>query len=205
MRELVNLYLFHWTPDRAIWLGGQTLWWDARCAGIYIGFGLAVLCHLQLARSAEKLPTSRDLLLGTFFAIPLLLDVVSVQQGLRAPSNDARYITGLLFGSAFALYVLSAFVVLVRIRSDHVSPWNRRRFFLVPCVITVVGSVLAQWDSVVTYVLLQVFAVFGCVSLLSVLSIGTFAVAEHRARGLVTLVFLVAARLASRRSARRGA
>jgi len=60
--ELLARYLLHWTPERAIWLGGQTLSWDARCAGIYAGFGIALLvqliwhCHVKSCRRGHLWP-----------------------------------------------------------------------------------------------------------------------------------------------------
>ena len=112
LTELLNTYFLHWSPEKALWIGAHTLSWDARCAGIHIGFGIGVLCHLLLDRRASRLPRLSILALAGLLFIPLFLDVFTVELGLRAPSNDWRFLTGLMFGEALSVFLFPAFVML---------------------------------------------------------------------------------------------
>lgn len=107
-------YLFlHWVPEKAIYVGGHTLPWDARCAGIYLGFGLALAW--TLVGGSKKVIISRlpILALNTIMLVPLCLDVLSLILKLRYPSNEIRYLTGIFFGSALCIYLYSALIILI--------------------------------------------------------------------------------------------
>ena len=43
----------------------------------------------------------------------MFIDLISIWAGLREPSNAMRYLTGILFGGAFSVYLYPAFVSLV--------------------------------------------------------------------------------------------
>ena len=113
MSEVLDRLLFHWVPSKALIIGGRALSWDARCAGIYIGFALALLVQLLVARRARSLPAPMLLLaVGAISSLPMFLDLYTIESGMRAASNDVRYLTGLLFGSGFCLFLYPACVVV---------------------------------------------------------------------------------------------
>src|SRR6185503_1255622 len=93
---ILDAVLLHWTPEKAIWIGDLTLPWDARCAGIYIGFGVGTLFHLIVEARANRLPPLPALLFFAGLLAPLFIDVGTAQLGLRSASNDWRLLTGAL-------------------------------------------------------------------------------------------------------------
>lgn len=111
--ETFQRLVLHWTPDRALYIGGHTHPWDARCAGIYAGIGAGLVWLLCAHRRAGKIPplpiAACALLLGSL----LFVDVATLWAKLRAPSNEIRYLTGILFGGNLLLFVYPAFVSLV--------------------------------------------------------------------------------------------
>ncbi len=179
--ELLNHYLLHWMPEKAIWIGGHTLSWDARCAVIYIGFGAGVLCQLAVWRTGGRLPFFRVVLLAALFMLPLFGDVLAIAAQFKAPSNDVRYATGLLWGAAFSIYLLPAFLVLARPPGHaptEAVPWK----LVAPLVAACAGAwFLKRWDHLVAYGILETLGIFGCFSLAGILAIGLF----HAARRAV--------------------
>lgn len=129
MLELLDACLFHWSPEKAIRLGAHTLSWDARCAGIHVGVGIGLLYHLLVDRRARQLPPPAILLAAGALFIPLFADVAAVQQGLRAPSNEWRFLTGLAFGQALSVFVYPAFVTLAAVQgAERAVLCGLRRF-----------------------------------------------------------------------------
>lgn len=107
MQEFLARYLFHWSPERAIWLGGHTLSWDARCAGIYAGFGITLVFFL-LDQRHSKAPLRTTMTAAALLSLPMLLDVATVHYQIRLPHNSLRHLTGLLFGIAFCCLLFPA-------------------------------------------------------------------------------------------------
>lgn len=196
MGEFLNSHLFHWTPAKAIWLGGHTLSWDARCAGIYIGFGLGALYMLAAEWNAWRMPSVRVLAGTTIFALPLLVDVVTITYGPRAPSNDARYLTGLLLGGALSRCLVPAFMFVIRARPHGETTRGAWQWFVPPLSLGAVAFLGKQWDSVIAYGLLEALAVFGCGSLIGILAVGTVklvgnGVSYRRAAKRVSVVMMI--------------
>ena len=169
MPEFLNTYIFHWLPSRAIWIAGHTLSWDARCAGIYIGFGIGVLYHLVTDRKAKNLPPLPILITSTFLFFPLFIDVFAISYGFREPSNDIRYLTGLLFGMAFSVYLFPPFIMLSHDRAhDHPAINSFYRFALL--LIFIVGAFfLKAWNTKLSYVILESLSFAGFASLFGTL------------------------------------
>lgn len=172
MFEFLNTYLFHWMQEKAVWIGGHTLSWDARCSGIYIGLGIGVLWHLLLDKKAKNLPPLYILLFSSLLFIPLFADVFTVRYGFRPPSNDLRFLTGLLFGQAFSVYIYPAFITLTVAAGCEraaIDSWHRFTVLLV----IIAGAYLARFlDHIAVYYLLESLAVFGCLSLFAVIVFG---------------------------------
>jgi len=211
--ELLNTYLFHWVPAKALWIGGHTLSWDARCAGIYAGFGAGVLCQLALGWSRRSAPSARLLAASFLFMLPLFLDVLSLFLGQRAPSNDVRFFTGLLFGGALSACLFPAIVFLLCPRDAAAGTPGIGRLFALIAGTVVAVFFLKSWDSFVAYGMIEALCVFGCLSLAGILAVGTFKAAgfilEKKDPAKNTLVLLLICLLsgcaAPQRVARTGA
>jgi uncharacterized membrane protein len=193
--EPLNRYLFHWLPEKAIWIGGHTLSWDARCAGIYIGFGAGVLCQLAAGRTRGRLPSVRVALLAALFMLPLFVDVLAIAAQFKAPSNDMRYATGLLWGAAFSIYLFPAFLILARPPGHAPAEVAPRKFIALLAAACASAWFLKGWDHLVAYGILETLAIFGCLGLAGILVIGLFHAARHAVlpRAVTTIVPLAAA------------
>jgi uncharacterized membrane protein len=152
-------------PEKAIWIGGHTLSWDARCSGIYIGVGIGVLYQLIVCIKAMYLPRPSILLFAGVLFIPLFLDVFTVQYGVRQASNDLRFLTGLLFGQALSIYLYPAFIrlaVAVGREKAAIDSWYKFAGLL---VITAGAFLTKYFQHLAAYYILELLAVFGCLSL----------------------------------------
>ena len=163
----LNQYLFHWSPDKAIFIGGQTISWDARCAGIYIGYGLGGLYHVFVTKRTNMLPPIPILLIILFLFLPLFLDVFSLVLDIRRPSNNVRYLTGLMFGYALSVFLYPAFI---RLWSGKNHGNASKSYLIRLCVpMAMIGTVffLRYCDYILSYIVLQTLAFWGFLSLLA--------------------------------------
>ncbi len=170
--EFLDRYLFHWMPSKAIWIGGQTLSWDARCAGIYLGFALGVLYQLSAGRVAWRMPSARFLAVTVFLMLPLFADVFAIHTGLKAPSNDTRLLTGLLWGEAFSLSLLPAVMNLFHPLGREENWLVSLKLFAPLPAIGIAAFVLKAWDNTIAYGILETLCIVGFLSLLVILSAG---------------------------------
>lgn len=161
----LNQYLFHWSPDKAIFIGGQPLSWDARCAGIYIGYGLGGLYHIFIAKKTNALPAVPILFVITLLFLPLFLDVFSLELDLRSPSNNIRYLTGLMFGYALSVYLYPAFIRLFSNEKHDKASISSFGKLYVPLVLIGIGFFLKYWNIIVSHIILQTLAFWGFLSL----------------------------------------
>jgi uncharacterized membrane protein len=172
--EFLNTYIFHWAPSKAIWIGGHTLSWDARCAGIYAGFGIGLLYHFFSDKKAKNLPPLPILVAATLLFPPLFIDVFTIKYALRVASNDIRYLTGLLFGSAFSIYLYPSFVML-SISRGHDRPAISSLYKLAALLSFIIAAFLLKaWDTVFAYVILEALSFWGFLSLFAILMFGIF-------------------------------
>lgn len=172
MFYFLNKYIFHWVPEKAIWIGGHTLSWDARCSGIYIGFGIGALYHLLISKKKAGFPSFAVAVLKAVFLLPLFVDVFTITSGFRIPSNEIRYITGLLFGEAFSWIVFPAFAILAHATTAHDAERNSSgdmRGAISILIVIVMAFILKFWDSVISYIILEALSVFGFLSLFTIL------------------------------------
>lgn len=174
MFEFLDIYLFHWMPEKAIWIGGHTLSWDARCSGIYIGFGIGILYHLLLSKNAKNLPPLTILLTISLLFIPLFMDVVTVKYGIRQPSNDLRFLTGLLFGQALSVYLYPAFITLTVATGCEKAAIDSWYKFVGLLVITAGAFWVKSLQHIAAYYVLEMLAVFGCLSLFAIIILGVY-------------------------------
>lgn len=174
MRNLLDQYLFHWTPERAIWLGGKTLTWDARCAGIYAGICIALLFHLLLLRNNAKLPPRSVLTAAAVLVLPMFVDVISIHFQVRQPINSIRHLTGLLFGISFCSVLYPAVRQLLGAVSFPVARLSIQLLLLLASI-GVLTSSLTQWDRLFSYYLLEFLSWGGFVGLATLIASGLFA------------------------------
>lgn len=173
MRELLAHYLFHWTPDRAIWLGGQTLSWDARCAGIYAGFGIALSYHLLFRRLHAQLPSRSLMTTAAVVSLPMFIDVTVIHFELHAPSNLLRHLTGLWFGLAFCCLLYPAILQVAGFGAASAASGSAdRRRLLLLAAIGSAASALSLVDRLPVYYLLEGLAWLGLGGLTSLIGIG---------------------------------
>lgn len=172
MAEFLDSVLFHWTAERAIWVGGHTLSWDARCAGIYAGFAAGALYQLIAGWRRWALPPLRVLAAAGLLALPLFVHVASLYLGYAGPAvNELRWGSGLLFGSALSVALVPALAVLYR-RAVEDGEGATLRYFAPILLPLVAAFLLPRWDSIVAFALLQSLSWLGFVALACILAAG---------------------------------
>lgn len=179
MSDFLNIYIFHWTPAKAIWIGGHTLSWDARCAGIWIGFGITILFHLLAGRKAKYLPARPVLILCSLLFLPLFIDVFTLHYGYRMPVNDIRLLTGLSFGTAFGVFLYPTFIKLAYSKALARPTLNSLSKLILLFTLVLGAFFLKSIDHVVIFFILESFAVWGFLSLFVMISAGVFIVLKN--------------------------
>lgn len=91
----------HRLPERSLVLGGVQMLVCSRCAGIYLG----LLCGALLPAGRWVARHSWPIVIGV--ALPMLLDVLTQDLGLRPSWHPARLATGWLLGLGLTLLALS--------------------------------------------------------------------------------------------------
>lgn len=91
----------HRLPERSLVLGGVQMLVCSRCAGIYLG----LLCGAVLPAGRWVARHSWPLALSV--SLPMLVDVLTQDLGLRASWHPARLVTGWLLGLGLTLLALS--------------------------------------------------------------------------------------------------
>jgi uncharacterized membrane protein len=96
--------LCHQLPERSLFAGGFQLPVCARDTGLYVGFALALVVLVILARGRRptELPAWPVLLMIGLFVGAMAADGVTSYAGLRTTTNDIRLITGLITGWGLA-------------------------------------------------------------------------------------------------------
>lgn len=155
-----------------MWIGEYTLLWDARCSGIYIGFGISVIYHLVYNWRTSALPPPVVIFFNAVMLAALPLDVLTIVLGLREPSNDIGFLTGLLFGAAVCVFLYPSFVVLTRKNIQAVSALPSLQKALLHYLIVASAAIMVKWDNPFFYVFLSVLSIFGFLSLVAMLMIG---------------------------------
>jgi uncharacterized membrane protein len=158
--------------EKAIYVGGHSLCWDARCAGIYTGFGVGLVWMFLVGRKSKNLPSWPILLLNTLMFTPLFIDLISIWSGLREPSNDIRYLTGILFGGAFSMYLYPAFIALVFQEGRNRPPVNSFTQYGIFLFMNVGIFFVKEMDGVIAYVALSGLSFLGFGGLVVILLAG---------------------------------
>lgn len=172
MPEILERYFFHWTPERAIWLGGIPLSWDGRCAGIYAGFAIALLFQSLFCRGEKRLPPLALVATAAVLSLPMFIDVLTIHFQLRTPANSIRHLTGTLFGISFCCLLYPAARQLAT-RSGKSLPSSWPQILL----IYVAGtgfSALTLWNNAISYYLLESLSWVGFTGMAITISAGLF-------------------------------
>ncbi len=154
MHDFLLKYLYHWTPERAIWLGGETLTWDARCAGIYTGFAVALLFFLIISRNQSRLPLLPVLVTAVVFIVPMFIDLLTINLHLRVANNSIRHLTGVFFGISFCSFLYPAVRQLFPVIIASAVITVPRILFLY--LIGTLVSSLTLLDTLLSYYLLEI-------------------------------------------------
>ena len=97
-------YVCHQIPERSLFIAGHPLAVCSRCAGLYVGFAIAVLFY-PLLRSLRDvgIPQRKWLLMA---ALPLALDFSLGFLGIWQNTHLSRFATGTLLGAVAVFYVM---------------------------------------------------------------------------------------------------
>src|SRR5262249_35938618 len=98
----------HQISDRSFGFYGHQLGVCSRCTGIYAGFALGLIFYPVLRSLKETTFPARSFLV--FAIIPMAIDFALGYLGLWANTFFSRTLTGLIFGSIVAFYILPGFV-----------------------------------------------------------------------------------------------
>lgn len=172
MTNFLNIYIFHWVPEKAIYISGQSLPWDARCAGIYTGFGIGLIYLLLTGRKDRNLPRLSILIINTFMFIPIFIDLLTIWISMREPSNDIRYLTGILFGGALSIYLYPAFISLAFSDNQNSTSINSFTKYGIFLFLSTTAFFVKVIDSIVVFIILTSLSVLGFGGLIVILSIG---------------------------------
>lgn len=159
-------------PEKAIYIGGHSLLWDARCAGIYIGFGIGLIWMFFTGRKKKNLPPRPILLTNTFMFCPIFIDLISIWGGLREPLNEIRYLTGILFGGAFSLYLYPAFIAIVFSDGRDNAAINSFRKYGIFILVIIAAFFVKEIDNIVVFVALSGLSFIGFGGLVIILLVG---------------------------------
>lgn len=173
LSEFLNIYIFHWVPEKALYIGGHSFLWDARCAGIYIGFGIGLLYLLIAGRKDKDLPPRHILLINTLMFLPMFIDLISIWVGFRAPSNAMRYLTGILFGGALSIYLYPAFISLVFSGGRNHSAINSIIKYGIFLFAGITAFFVKRIDSMVVFIVLSSLSLVGFISFIVMVLIGS--------------------------------
>jgi len=166
--DLLSAAVLHWTPEKAIWIGGHTLSWDARCAGIHIGFALGLLFHLAVEPRANQLsPALATGFLAGLFA-PLFIDVGTVHWGLRSASNDWRLLTGCWFGIGVSAFLYPAVVARTSIRGANRAAISSINKWVALIALGAAPVLAIRTDSPQVFYALEALAIVGNLALFAI-------------------------------------
>lgn len=166
---LINKYIFHWTPEKAVYVGGHSLLWDARCSGIYIGIGIGLIWHFIYARRKKNLPMWPVLLISVFLLSFMFVDLLTVLFNIRETSNDVRLLTGILFGSSLALFIYPAFVSFFLQRKETHTGMHSISMYIIYLALNVLAFCLIKLNWVVIFYMMSILSIIGFVGILLIL------------------------------------
>lgn len=112
VEEVIQLFNFmgslvcHQKPERTLWIGGHYLPVCARDTGAFAGLFLGYAILLFWRKKEAKGPP--NLYMSLTMMLPLWIDSFGQLFGFWVSTNDSRLLTGLLFGTALAPWLIYA-------------------------------------------------------------------------------------------------
>jgi uncharacterized membrane protein len=97
----------HQSDARSLHLAGEKLGVCARCTAVYFGFLFGVVLQLVF-RSLRSRKAHRQIFIIS--VLPMMLDILLNDSGLRASTTISRLVTGGLFGAAMPWFILPLLV-----------------------------------------------------------------------------------------------
>jgi uncharacterized membrane protein len=172
--EAFEVYVLHWVPEKAIYIGGHTLPWDARCSGIYVGIGFGLVWMFLTGRESGRLPKFPILCMNTAMCLPLFIDVASIWLKARAPSNEIRYLTGCMFGSSLTVYMYPTFISLL-LKNFHcraaIDSYSKYGLFL---LLLMSVFLLKNLNNTFAFWIASALSIFGFTGIYAILSANVF-------------------------------
>jgi uncharacterized membrane protein len=98
--------LCHGFEERCIEMFGVAMPICSRCTGIYLGMLLGILTYAAAGFALKSAPAFNKVAL-LIAVLPLALDGGTQAMMLRESTNPLRIVSGLMAGTAFAMWVLS--------------------------------------------------------------------------------------------------
>jgi uncharacterized membrane protein len=110
----------HQIPERSFQYGGYHLGVCSRCTGIYGGFLAGLLLYPLLRNIRNGRFPARWWLVAA--AIPMMIDFAVDYLKIMANTFSSRTLTGLLFGSVTAFFILPGFIAAFRADNADLTP-----------------------------------------------------------------------------------
>ena len=102
----------------------------------------------------------------------LPLDVLTIIFGWRNPSNDIRFLTGLLFGAGVCVFLFPSFVVLVPKNIKTLSALPSLQKSLLHYLVVASAGMIVKWDNPFSYSLLLALSIFVFLCLAAMIIVG---------------------------------
>ena len=132
-----------------------------------------MLYFVLLGKKNKNLPPPAILAVNAFMFLPMFVDLLTIWTKSRAPSNDVRYLTGILFGEAFIALLYPAFVSLVCSDARDRATMNSLARYGIYVLSGVAAFFLKEIHSLIALVALSGLSFIGFGSLVAIFLVGT--------------------------------
>ncbi len=112
-------------------------------------------------RKSKNLPPRHILLINTLMFISMFIDLISIWTGTREPSNDIRYLTGILFGGALSIYLYPAFISLVLINCKNYTGMNSFSMYSLFLLTSIGAFFIKEIDTIFAFWMFYALSVLG--------------------------------------------
>ncbi len=102
--DFIGEAVCHQALERSFLISGKPLLVCARCSGLYISFLFAFIIFLK--QTQKEYQPKKDFILALVLVFPLAVDGVLSYFGFWQTNNYFRWVTGVMAGFSFALFLL---------------------------------------------------------------------------------------------------
>lgn len=169
--EFFHAYVFHWVPQKAIYINGKALLWDARCCGIYSGYAFGIIWHIITAKQCNSLPSHRIVLISLLLCSSMFLDIGLNYLALKNPSNFIRFITGIAFGNFLSIFLYPILINSFSRAPQYHTAFNSIYHYLSHIAICASLSLLIRLDYFAVFAFYQFITLFGFIALAGMLMV----------------------------------